>query len=227
MQKQSAENMRRNAGSACAPKKRRIIKVALTRKYLAAMGIEADKIDEIISAHSESLNAIKAERDQYKENAKNLEKVQKELDEIKEEKGTYAPYKDKYDKEHEAFENYKQDVTAKETKARKSNAYKELLKEAGVSEKHRNAVLRASDIDSLEFDDEGKVKNSKETIDSIKKDWSDFIVQSSTEGASTSTPPEGKDGEHHSTGRAAKIAQSYYANLYGTPNNGSNGKEGE
>ena len=31
--------------------------MALTRKFLAALGIEADKIDEIINAHSETVDA--------------------------------------------------------------------------------------------------------------------------------------------------------------------------
>lgn len=195
--------------------------MALTRKFLSALGIEADKVDEIIAAHSESLNAIKAERDQYKDDAKKLESVQKELDEIKDEKGTYAPYKDKYEKEHEAFETYKNDISAKETKAKKSDAYKALLKEAGVSEKHMNAVLRVADLDALELDDKGKVKDSKKAVETIKSDWSDFIVTDNKEGASTSTPPEGNGGKTQGTGRAAKIAASYYANLYGSPNNSS------
>lgn len=33
--------------------------MALTRKFLAAMGIEADKIDSIIDAHTETVDALK------------------------------------------------------------------------------------------------------------------------------------------------------------------------
>ena len=43
--------------------------MALTRKFLEALGIEQAKIDEIISAHTEVTDALKADRDSYKEKA--------------------------------------------------------------------------------------------------------------------------------------------------------------
>ena len=36
--------------------------MALTRKFLTAMGIEDDKIDEIITAHSETVNALNCQQ---------------------------------------------------------------------------------------------------------------------------------------------------------------------
>ena len=57
--------------------------MALTRKFLSALGIEADKVDEIINAHAETVNALKEERDNYKADAEKLPAVQKELDELK------------------------------------------------------------------------------------------------------------------------------------------------
>ena len=47
------------------------------------MGIEADKIDEIISAHTDTVNALKEQRDTYKADAEKLPAVQKELDDLK------------------------------------------------------------------------------------------------------------------------------------------------
>ena len=40
--------------------------MALTRKFLSALGIEEAKIDEIISAHADTVNALKEQRDSYK-----------------------------------------------------------------------------------------------------------------------------------------------------------------
>ena len=54
--------------------------MALTRKALSTMGIEDDKIDQIISMHTETVNALKEERDKYKDGAEKLETVKKELD---------------------------------------------------------------------------------------------------------------------------------------------------
>ena len=54
--------------------------MALTRKMLSAMDIPADKIDEIISAHTETVDAIKSERDQLKSEAEGLKSVEKQLE---------------------------------------------------------------------------------------------------------------------------------------------------
>ena len=57
--------------------------MSLTRKMLKAMGIEEEKIDQIIEAHSETVDSLKADRDSYKEDAEKLKDVQKELDDLK------------------------------------------------------------------------------------------------------------------------------------------------
>lgn len=38
----------------------------LTRKMLKAMGIEEDKIEQIIEAHADTVDALRDERDGYK-----------------------------------------------------------------------------------------------------------------------------------------------------------------
>ena len=55
--------------------------MALTRKFLAALGIEAEKVDEIITAHAETVDALKAERDEYKANAEAYAGEQKKVKE--------------------------------------------------------------------------------------------------------------------------------------------------
>ena len=180
--------------------------MALTRKFLSAMGIEADKVDEIINAHIEVVDALKAERDDYKKNADKLGGVQKELDDLKAaaEKNGKDPYKVKYEAIKEEFDNYKKDISAKETKANKTAAYRELLKKAGVSEKRIDAVLKVSDVDGIEIDKDGKIKDEDAKLKAIKDDWADFITTQSATGASTSTPPSG-------SGKTYKSKEEIYA----------------
>lgn len=181
--------------------------MALTRKFLSALKIEDDTAEEIIKAHLETVDPIKAERDKYKEDAEKLPAIQKELDKLKEaekkaaENGDKDPYKVKYDAIKEEFENYKKDIADKEIKAKKTDAYKKLLKEAGVSEKRIEAVLKVSDIDGIEFDDEGKVKDSETLTKNIKEEWSDFIQTSSTAGANVANPPSQSSGEKPDLGK--------------------------
>ena len=165
--------------------------MSLTRKFLSALGIEDDKVDEIINAHTETVNALKEQRDSFKEDAEKLPAVQKELDELKATANGEDAYKVKYDALKEDFENFKREQAEKETHAKKESAYRNLLAEVGISEKRINSVLRVSDVDAIELDDENKVKDADTLKKSIGKEWSDFIVTTEQKGVTTATPPAG------------------------------------
>ncbi len=163
--------------------------MGFSRKMLKAMNIEEDKIEQIIDAHSETVDALKADRDAYKEDAAKLAAVQKELDELKA-KGDDG-YKAKYEAEKAAHDALKADIAAKETKQAKTDAYRELLKGANIDEKRIATILRAEapTIDKIELDADGKIKNAEQYTQSIKSDWADFIVTQSAKGTNTATPP--------------------------------------
>lgn len=167
--------------------------MALTRKFLSAMGIEADKVDEIIAAHTDTVDGLKEQRDQYKADAEKLESVQKQLDEMKAaaEKGGNDVFKVKYEALKEDFAKYKKEQQEKEIHEKKEAAYRKVLQDAGVSEKRINAVLKVSDVDSVELDDEGNIKEVDNLKSAIKAEWEDFIVTESSKGADTATPPVG------------------------------------
>ena len=167
--------------------------MALTRRFLSAFGIEEDKVDEIIKAHTDTVDALKEQRDAYKADADKLPSIQKELDDLKAaaEKGGKDTFKVKYEALKEDFANYKKEQQAKEIHEKKNALYKELLQEVGISEKRINAVLKVSDVDAVEIDENGKVKDADTLKDAIKTEWEDFIVTESSKGADTATPPVG------------------------------------
>lgn len=185
--------------------------MALSRKFLKALGIEDEKIDQIIDAHSETVNALKDEMADYKAKADGADSTKKELDKLKaeikeaEEKNGKDPYKVKYEAIKEDFENYKKDVEAKATKANKEKLYTELLKEAGVADKRIAAILRVSDLDKIEVDADGKLKDSKELTKSIKEEWADFITKTESKGAETATPPGSTGGKTMTKDEIMKI----------------------
>ena len=170
--------------------------MALTRKFLKAMGIEDEKIDEIIDAHRDTVDPLKKERDEYKADAEKLTDVQKKYDDLKKEVDSKEddPYKEKYDKEHKAFEEYKKTVEGERTKANKTQAYRELLKKAGVSDKRIDSVLKVTAIDEIELDDDGNIKDADKVVENIKSEWSEFIVTESQRGAGTENPPRNVGG---------------------------------
>ncbi|NCE63729.1 hypothetical protein D1159_03830 [Pseudoflavonifractor sp. 524-17] len=92
------------------------------------------------------------------------------------------------------FEDFKAEQAKKDTRTAKETAYRAILKEAGVSEKRIEAVLRVSDVDGVELDDKGQIKGADKLSESIKTEWADFIPTTHTEGAPTATPPANTGG---------------------------------
>ena len=163
--------------------------MALTRKFLSALGIEEAKIDEIISAHVDTVNVLKEQRDGYKADADKLPAVQKALEDLKASQSGEDPYKEKYEKKAKEFDDYKKGVEAKELKRSKSAAYKQVLKELKAS--HVDSILKASqsELEKIELDENGKIKDVDKLKESIKKEWADFIEVEGQQGAKTATPP--------------------------------------
>lgn len=166
--------------------------MALTRKLLKGMGLTDEQVDTIIEAHADTVDGLKADIAKYEGDAKKLPGVQKELDDLK--AAGDGGYKEKYEKEKKAFEDFKNEQTAKETKAAKENAYRELLKAAGVSEKRIPAILKVTDLNSVELDGD-KVKDAEKLTEVVKTDWADFIESSNTSGANTNNPPANNTGD--------------------------------
>ena len=166
--------------------------MALTRKFLEALGIEQAKIDEIISAHTEVTNALKADRDSYKEKAEKYDETKTELDKAKSEleKVNKDEYKTKYESLEAEFNKYKTDIAEKEVKVKKEEAYKKMLKEIGVNEKSISAILKVKDLSSLKLDDKGNIVDVDTLKESEKKDWEGFIIKSEEERQDPNTPPD-------------------------------------
>lgn len=174
--------------------------MSLTRKALVAMGIETEKIDQIIEMHTEVVNALKADRDaakeeasKYKADSEKLTGMEQELSDLKAKADKPDAYKEKYDKLKTEYDTYKGEITAKETRAAKSKAYRDMLKEIGVSDKRLDSVMKVVDVNSIELED-GKIKDVDELKESAKNEWADFIVSTGVIGANTPTPPSNTGG---------------------------------
>ena len=162
--------------------------MAFTRKFLSALGIEADKVDEIIAAHTEVTDALKEERDKYKADAERLPDIEKRLAEAEKKVEGNDPYKEKYEALQKEYDDYKAEVTNKETTAKKESAFRGILKEIGIPEKRMDSVIRVSDINGIELTENG-IKDAETLKAKLKEEWSDFIATKSTEGAPSANPP--------------------------------------
>ncbi len=164
--------------------------MALTRKMLKGMGLTEEQVDSIIDAHTETVEGLKDQVEQYKADAEKLPGVTKERDDLRAAQGS-DEWKTKYDKEHSDFEAYKADVTKKETRAKKEGVFRKfLLENVGISDKRIEAVMRVTDLDAVELDGD-KVKDAEKRASELKTEWADFVVTTTTTGTNPPNPPAG------------------------------------
>lgn len=194
--------------------------MALTRSMLKGMGLTDEQVGAIIEEHvavttalKDQINEHKEEIDSLKEANKNLSNVQKDFDDYKNSVAE-NDWENKYNKEHEQFEAYKNDVASKENAAKIRDAYKKLLTECKVGEKHLESILKVTDLKSMKLDEKGSLENAEELKKAIITDWDGFISTKETRGAEVENPP-GNGSNDHQVGRAAEIAAKYHENLYG------------
>ena len=165
--------------------------MALTRKFLKALGIEDDKIDEIVAAHGETVTALKAEIDEAKQGASGLDAITKERDRYKADLEALQKTSGDAAKVQAEYDAYKAQVEKDKTAAKKGAALDAVLKEAGVERESFRAQLgKGWDMDTIELED-GKVKDKAALISRIKAEYPDFIGKASTEGTRPAAPPAG------------------------------------
>lgn len=176
--------------------------MALTRKMLKAMGIEDEKIDQIIEAHTETVEGLKDQVSAYKADAEKLPGVQKELDDLKKEGGD-GGYKAKYEKEHKDFADYKAGIAAKESAAAKEKAARAYFAGKGIPDGSMAMAIRGAkaEIEGLELDGE-KIKDAAALDRLLAGDYKGLIGKETRQGTDTQTPPD-------TTGGAKSRAEIY------------------
>lgn len=166
--------------------------MAFTRSFLKAQGLEKEQIEEIMAAHTEVTDALKADRDSYKEEAEKLPGIQKELDDLKN-KGADEGFKEKYEQEHKAFEDYKAQVATQKEKAAKETEARRILKDMKIPEKYFDKIIKYSsdEVAGIKIDSEGNVTGTDAFTKAIETDWSDYKTEEGKRGADTANPPAG------------------------------------
>lgn len=137
-----------------------------------------DKAKAILDALHEETDALRDELDTEK-NARVA--AEKERDAANSGKQTAE----------QALTDYKDQQTKKDAHAAKEAKFREQLKAAGVLEKYFDRIVRLSgeDIDKMELDSKGNVKNADKLAESLKTDWSDYVGSTTTKGAQVDNPP--------------------------------------
>lgn len=182
--------------------------MALTRKLLSALGIEADKIEQIIEAHTETVDGLKQQIAQYKSDAEKLPDVQRQLAEAKD----AAKDSGDYDKLKKEFDDYKAEVAGRETLAAKKAALTKLAKDAGLTEAGIAKAVKYAEWDKIELDDKGEAKDAAALLKGLKEEWPEYIGSSETKGAETAKPPAKNESDLDKMSDADYYKATYEAN---------------
>lgn len=162
--------------------------MALTRKSLKAMGLTDEQVDSIIEMHTDTVDGLKADISKYKGDAEKLPTVQKELDDLK--AAGDGGFKEKFEKEHSDFENFKKTIQEKETKAAKESAAKAFFESKGITGNSLEIAMRGSsaEIAALDIDGE-KIKDSSALDALVNGTFKALVSTTTTKGANIPNPP--------------------------------------
>lgn len=181
--------------------------MALTRDMLKGLDLTEEQIGKIIDGHTDTVQALKKERDEWKEKAKDAETYKKERDDLQKTmdaaKGG-TDWKAEYDKLKAATE-------AKETASRLEAAYRKLLTDAKVDEDMIDSIISVTKFDGMKLDKDGSIHDADKLTESITTKYAKFIVTEGTKTPPVKTPPDPKAPAFESMNLTQKME---YANLH-------------
>lgn len=116
--------------------------------------------NRLVALHLSVVDPLKDDLTKYKADAEKLPSVQKQLDDLK--AAGDGGYKEKYEEEHSAFEAFKTDITAKESKAAKEKAVRAYFESKNITGANLDLAMRGcgEEMAALELDGE-KIKDTK------------------------------------------------------------------
>lgn len=174
--------------------------MALTRNFLKSMALTDEQVNAIIEAHAETVDGLKTRITEAQQAAQGIEAVTQERDRFKNELETLRKSSGDAAKVQAEFDAYKQQVEASQLAGKKRDALDALFKANGVQrDTFRAAMLKAWNLDSVELDENGAVKDPDSIVNTIKTDYADFVATTQTTGVPHATPPAGGGGARKMT----------------------------
>jgi DNA repair exonuclease SbcCD ATPase subunit len=172
--------------------------MSLTRKALKAMGLTDEQIDSVIEMHTDTVSGLKDKLEAAENNSKDVEKLTAEVEKYKNEleKANKAiteseKLKEQYENTKSEYEKYKGEIAAKEMKTAKEKAVREYFKSKGINDDNMSIAMRGSrsEIDAMELDEKGKIKDTKVFDELIKGDYAKLISHTEVKGVQTQVLP--------------------------------------
>lgn len=162
--------------------------MALTRKMLKAMGLEESVIDSIIDAHSETVEALKKQRDDAQAEAGKVEDLTRQLNEANTKLSTAGDAA----KVQADFDAFRQQVENEKREAAETADVLAICKDAGITrDSFLRAVGRDFDRSKIQRGEDGAISNRDALVEYVRKDFADFGSTTVEQGTPPVTPPAG------------------------------------
>lgn len=167
----------------------------------------------VVDPLKDDLDAAKRDATKYKAEADKVPGLQKDLDEAK--KG--EDWKDKYEKEHQSFEDYKTKIAQDAEAVKVEAAYRKVLTEEKVSEKAMALIIEAkkAEFSKMKLKDDGTLDGVEDLKKEINEKYADFRVSQRQRGQQVDNPPGGAPGGSDSSVR--EYVRKLHEARYGAP----------
>lgn len=160
--------------------------MAFSRSFLKSSGLTDEQITAVMEEHVAVVDGLKADRDKYKEQAEKAADLQKQLEELQ----SGENWQEKFEKEHQAFEDFKEQTKQDAEAAKVRAAYRKLLVDEKIPEKRLDSILKVTDLSKMKLDKDGNLADESELRKSINEEWSEFKTIVTERGAMVEKPPQ-------------------------------------
>lgn len=184
--------------------------MALTRKALKAMGLTDEQVDSVIEMHTETTDALKAQRDDNKAAADRLAEVEAELETMKND-----GYKQKYEDKCKEYDKLVEEAAAEKTRAAKEKAARAYFEGKNIVGANLDLAMRAcgAEVAALEMD-EDKIKDTAALDALIAGAYKNLVSTQRVKGSNPATPPKGNGEPGLTKADVLKMSYAERAELY-------------
>lgn len=164
---------------------------ALISKHAGEDGsIPAASFSKVAQAISSAVGKEFIPKERYNAKLEELENLKADKAKVDDDLTTATKWKEKFEKEHKAFEDFKADTDAKARLNDTKSAYRAMLKhDVGISDKYIDTVMEATKFDGMKVGEDGKLEKADELKAAAEQKWAEFKAKAETKGADVANPP--------------------------------------
>lgn len=147
-------------------------------------------IGTVVTAIKQAVGNEYVDKARYKSKLDEIDELKTAKQTAEDTATTAGKWETKYKELKKDFDDYKTAQSVKETRAGKTEAFKQLLTKCGIPEKRQAAIIKVSEseIDNIKLTSDGAIDGEKDLISTIQADWGDFITTTTQQGTDVQKP---------------------------------------